>query len=500
MRYCWSKKLIAALALVSGCAGAQTAAQPDGATDLASLAKVVERTISTNPQILSGLQSLQAAAQGQQASAGRLKPEVNLQTQFGYDIQANTPSQASSSTWNRYGYSLQLRQLLYDGNTTANSIKQLGFEKLSSYFDVLTTADSVAMEAIDAYIDIQRFRQTVKLAQENYDIHQRTLNLLKERLDSGVGRGVDTEQAAGRLALAQTNLMTENTNLNDVTQRFRRIVGEFPAQKMAPVPTPKLPLKSDLGTFTSVLANSPDVLSKQALVQAATAGRDAARGAFSPTFELRASTGSDRDQPNSREPGTMSGQVQVVMSYNLYRGGSDSARLQQASSLSHAAQSARDYTCRNVQQELSITWNNIKRLEAQLPFLREHERAMDKVSKGAEQQFQIGQRSLLDLLDTANELFDSRRARLNGEFDLLRQQYHWLQLAHRLLPEFGLSKPLQAEPSESRALNLPDSVLQACVVPVPDTRNLAPVSVIYGKGTQPPTITPLNTMSGKPGK
>lgn len=498
----WMPFLLLTLVFTSGAAYSQPATptgMPSQGSALNSLVQVVERTVSSNPQVISSIQSFEAAAQGQRVTAGAMRPEINLQSQVGHDWRANSPDDPSMTSWNRYGYSLRLRQLLYDGNATANSVKQLGFEKLSSYFDVLTIVDSVAMEAISAYIDVQRFRQTIKLAQENYEIHERTLRLLRERLESGVGRGVDTEQAAGRLALAQTNLMTENTNLNDVTQRFRRIVGEFPSEQMAPVPPVALPAGSQAQGFREFLTSNPDVLSKQALVQASQAGKEAARGAFSPTLELQASTGNDRDQPNSRDTGTFNSQVQLVMSYNLYRGGSDTARLQQASALSHAAQSARDYTCRNLQQELAITWNNIKRLEAQLPFLKEHERAMEKVSKGAEQQFQIGQRSLLDLLDTANELFDSRRARLNGEFDLLQQQYQWLQLAHRLLPELGLAKPVGSAPDESRALDLPESVVQACTTPIPNTRNLTPVGVVYGKGAEPPRLTPLATTDERQG-
>lgn len=492
--------LILPLLAWSGMGHGQPALPAGGSADpsLATLERVVDYAIAGNPQVISSIQSFEAAAQGQNVTAGSLRPQISAQAQLGRDWRANTPEDASMNSWNRTGYSLQLRQLLYDGNATANSIKQLGFEKLASYYDVLATVDSIAMETVDAYIDVLRFRQTIALAKENYEIHERTLRLLRERLDSGVGRGVDTEQAAGRLALAQTNLMTENTNLNDVTQRFRRIVGLFPADTMAPVPAATMPADNKTKSFRDFLAINPEILSKQALTQAAGAGKEAARGAFSPTIQLQASTGQDRDQPNSREAGTFNSQVQLVMSYNLYRGGSDKARLQQASSLANAARNARDYTCRNVQQELAITWNNIKRLQAQLPFLKEHERAMEKVSKGAEQQFQIGQRSLLDLLDTANELFDSRRARLNGEFDLLQQQYRWLQLAHRLLPQLGLAKPMHTAPPEARALDLPESVLQACSTPIPDTRNLAPVKVVYGKGTEPPSLAPLESGTNTP--
>ena len=46
----------------------------------------------------------------------------------------------------------------------------------------------------------------------------------------GVGRRVDVEQASGRLAQAESNLLTELTNLHDTSARYLRVVGEFLAE------------------------------------------------------------------------------------------------------------------------------------------------------------------------------------------------------------------------------------------------------------------------------
>ncbi|NLY28859.1 MAG: TolC family outer membrane protein [Alcaligenaceae bacterium] len=457
-------------------------------TTRASLRESVERALLGSQQIMSSFQNFQAALQGQEIDRGRLMPQVNFQGQAGYDWRYRSPQPPSSESWNRSGMNLGLSQLLYDGNATRNTVKQLGLEKLATYYDLLTTTDAVANEAVNAYIDVVRYRHMIELAQENYNIHKKTLGLLSERLDSGVGRGVDTEHAAGRLALAQTNLMTENNNLNNVNQRYRRLMGDLPPKHIAPVPEPRLPTASEMTNFGMAIRNNPDILSKQAMVQAAQASTDAARGNFSPTLELRASTSSERDNPTSSNYGALNNRVEVVMNYALFRGGSDTARLRQSSAQTLSARNVRDHTCRNLQQELSTTWNDIQRTRAQLPFLKDHEKSMEKVSVAAEQQFQIGQRSLLDLLDTANELFDSRRARLNGEYDLLKLEYRWLALAHRLLPELGLAEPLGTRPAESSELLLPDEVIQACAAPIPDTKNLAPGGLVYQNDGLPPII------------
>lgn len=319
------------------------------------------------------------------------------------------------------------------------------------------------------------------LAKENFSMHATTLSQLRERQESGVGRGVDMEQASGRLSLAQTNLMTESNNLNDVTQRFRRVVGEYPAAQLPAVPevTGGLPVIGQTQNFEESLRVNPAILSKQALVQAAQAGEKVAKAAgYAPTLDVRASTGRDREQPGALYRDVQSSRVQLMLTYPIYRGGADSARIRQTAAQGYAAQDVRDYTCRNVQQELSVAWNNIVRLRQQLPFLREHELSTSKVRVAYMQQFRIGQRSLLDLLDTENELFDARRAMINADYDLKKAEYYWLALSNQVLPNLGLVQPHRdAEPEEQQALVLPDEPLRACMDTLPDTSNLTPVAL-----------------------
>lgn len=485
------RALLFALSVLLGLTAASAWANDGQAVDgpVTTLREVVEKTIVTNPEVLAQFQSLRSALEGQNISRGALLPEIQLQGQTGREWRGST-SGAPASDWQRNAYSLQLTQLLYDGFTTTHSVRKLGFEKVSKYYDLLATTDTLAADAVNAYLDIQRYRRMIELAQDNFRIHEHTLKLLADRERSGVGRGVDYEQAVSRLALAQTNLMTESNNLILVEQRYRRITGDPAPARLAPVPDISDQIPDHPNDFLPSLSRNPGILSKQALLLAADAARDAARGRFAPTVRLQANTGVDTTLPDDASRDLHSTSVAVVLSYNLYRGGADSARLRQSAADRYAARDVRDYTCRNAQQELALTWSNIARLQEQLPFLRQREQAMSKVSVAAEEQFRIGQRSLLDLLDTSNEFFEARRARLNGEFDLTQQQYRWLALAHQVLAALGIAPPNPEAPAEAEALALTDEALAGCAAPVPDTRALQPMSITYHEGMTPPTLSP----------
>lgn len=464
----------------------------------AGLPQVVEQAILTNPEVRARFHEFRSSLEGQNVARGALLPQVSAQGWSGREWRNNVQD-TPSYHWNRPGYSLELRQLLFDGFSTLNGVKQLGFEKLAGYYELIAATDSLAGQSVDAYLDVQRYREMELLARDNVAVHEATLEQLRERQESGVGRGVDLEQAHGRLSLAQTNLMTESNNLNDVVQRFRRIVGESPAQV--------LPAVSDAGRllpgtetkdFAPALRRNPSILAKQSLVHAAEAGKDAAMGRHMPTLELRASTGRDREQPVAAYRDVQSTRVQLMLSYNLYRGGADQAKVRQTIAQRYAATDVRDYTCRNIQQELALAWGNIARLRAQMPFLREHEAATARVRVAYRQQFQIGQRSLLDLLNTENELFDARRALVNGTYDLKKAEYRWLTLSHGILPALGLSQPHENDIEENRQLVFPEESLQVCLTPLPDTRNLAPVVMEYRGGDLPPVVKDGQTPSAGP--
>jgi len=472
------------------------AVHAQGTPNAATLTRVVEQSILTHPEIQARYHDFRSALEGQNVTRGGFRPQVNAQGWIGREFRSNTPG-SPNRDWNRPGWTLELRQMIYDGSRTRNSVKQAGFEKLARYYELMAVIDRTAQETVRAYLDVLRYREMENLARQNYALHSMTHAQILQRIESGVGRRVDLEQAAGRVALAQTNWMTESHNLLDVQQRYRRLTGQMPVADMQPVSPVLDVLPKDPENFIPSLRANPEFLSKQALIQAARAGIDVARANFSPTLEFRAATGQDRAQfEQSRR--THSSSVQLVASYNLYRGGADSARLRQTAAQRYAARDVRDYTCRNVLQELSIAWNNVALLRERIPFLREHLIATQKVRDGYRQQFQIGQRSLMDLLDTESELFEAQRALANAEFDHLDSQYRWLALSNRLLATLNLAQPHEEMPDEVVGLESDEDLLVLCDASVSDTRQLAPLQAQYTPGAplaQPPVLVPAQAQA-----
>ena len=284
---------IAAL-LACSCAVAQTPAQPGAAPQ--SLGQAVQQAISRNPEVLGRLHTFQSSNAEQDVARGQLRPRVDAQAFGGY---ANSRSGGESSSYSRPGANLQLRQLIYDGNGVSSDVRRAGFVKLSRYYDYLTANNQIALETVQAYLDVQRYRELELLARDNWGFHNETMQQLERRAQAGVGRRVDLELSLGRTALSQSNWLTDSANLHDVMQRFQRLVGQAPAERLDPAPDVSTRLPVAQQVLPEAVRRNPNFLSAVAGIRAARADLDARRAAKSPTVELVAQTGTDRTDRKS---------------------------------------------------------------------------------------------------------------------------------------------------------------------------------------------------------
>ena len=251
-------------------------------------------------------------------------------------------------------------------------------------------------------------------------LHRQTSEQINERVAAGVGRRVDSEQASGRLALAESNLLTELSNLHDVSARYLRIVGETAPAKLGALPA-KLNLRGKPVSIQKALEtaylNNPAINAAIENVDAQRAQVDARKSAYAPRLDFRLRQGYERNQ-SGITGNYLDTSAQIVLNYNLYRGGSDQARELQAARAVNQALDLQEKACRDTRQTVTIAFNDIRKLDEQLGYLDQHRLSTEKSREAYRQQFDIGQRTLLDLLDTQNEFFEASRAYANARYDL----------------------------------------------------------------------------------
>jgi adhesin transport system outer membrane protein len=132
--------------------------------------------------------------------------------------------------------------------------------------------------------------------------------------------------------------------------------------------------------------------------------------------------------------------AEIVLNWNLYNGGADQARIRQAARFVDQAADVRDKTCRDTRQTAGIAFNDTRKLVEQLAYLDRNVIAIEKARDAYRQQFDIGQRSLLDLLNAENELYTAKRAYANADSDLGVAELRALAAMGKLTPQLGISR------------------------------------------------------------
>ncbi|MEK9821734.1 MAG: TolC family protein, partial [Gammaproteobacteria bacterium] len=172
---------------------------------------------------------------------------------------------------------------------------------------------------------------------------------------------------------------------------------------------------------------------------AAEAGRKQARGAFYPRFDLE--LGATRNDDMDGSIGSNDDESAVVrMTYNLYRGGSDRARLNEAEAREQAARETLRSTQRAVEEDVTLIWNELQDILMRIEFLEAHVKSTEEVLSVYREQLALGKRTLLDLLDVQNELLRAKIALVSGENSALLAQYRVLASTGQLLDSLDIAE------------------------------------------------------------
>lgn len=401
-----------------------------------NLQETVQQAITQNPEVNSAFRAFNAAGYDKDEAWGGYLPSIDATAGVGRE---SVEGDGRGSFDTDY-VQLELTQMVYDGFATAGRVEQLDRAQLVRYYELLGASETVALEATTAYADVLRYRELVRLAQDNYRQHMRVYDQIEERALSGAGRGVDLEQITGRVALAESNLLTEASNLHDVSARYNRIVGDLPVENLAPTPELSDELPASVQEAVSLaFEGNPDFHAAIEDIAASRAEQDIAEAGFHPRVDIVGRTGSNNDDsaPVGRRDQSS---IELVASMNLYRGGSDLASFRAASERIEEAVDNRELACRNVRQTTQIAYGDTQRLREQMRYLNQHRQSIDRVRGAYQQQFDIGERTLLDVLDSENEFFEASRAYVNARYDVVIADAETLAAMGQLMRTLEVSR------------------------------------------------------------
>jgi adhesin transport system outer membrane protein len=194
-----------------------------------------------------------------------------------------------------------------------------------------------------------------------------------------------------------------------------------------------LPAKLD-EAIKLALENNPVLKAAESEVDSAIAQRAGSRSGYYPKLDLVFEQ-SRNENVDGVEAVEKDYSVMLKMKYNLFNGGYDKSRSKEAVYRLNQARNELESSRRQVVESMRLAWNSYASVLEQIPYLEKHVRSSTRARRAYDQQFNIGQRTLLDLLDSENELYQAKRAMIMAGYEKQLSSYRVLAAMGRFIDE-----------------------------------------------------------------
>jgi adhesin transport system outer membrane protein len=407
-----------------------------------TLKEAIELVLETNPEITAAEANKQAIEfELEQARSFRV-PRVELEAFAGSSLNdgETIPDLSSSDDWiSGYEMTARISQLLFDGNETRSEIERQAYRIDAAAFRVLERAEVLSLEAIRLYSDVLRVQNILRLARENRDYHAEVLERIQRGYDSGVIGIGDLQQAQERLVLAEDTIVGFELDLEDVKSLFLATIG-VDAKNLGTVPNigTSLPgsLEQAIGTART---RNPTILFAQADVGSENAQSRRVDGNRAPKLFLEAD-GRVGEDVNGFEGDVLDARVGLVLRYEFQGTSKRSALEEQARRVGESRARLLTQT-RQVELEVRQSWSTLRTAQRRARIIAQQAELARKLRTTYEAEYEVGERSLLDVLNTQNALFQTEANLVNARALENYVKYRILASIGVLLPTLGIEPP-----------------------------------------------------------
>jgi len=426
-----------------------------------TLTEAIIHTVDTNPEILIGINRFRASNESVNMEKAGLLPTVDFSASYGISKSNNSGDITDSGGNNSYKDSSSLRTFnsgisvqkkLFDGHETKYRLDNAKHKKNYQSIVVKETVLDVTLRVVETYLKVLRSQQMVELARENLAVHDEIYSQTSEKAKNGLARLSDLEQVRSRRSKASSNLVSAISSISNARTEFFNLSNLKPKSFVMPkLDSSVLPVTLEEALLNASKAN-PTIRASSIDVLAREAFANSINSSDLPDvdFSLNQNWGFTSGSSKQREDGSVTTRnpsnddalgVMLNFTYNLYDGGVNKARKREAFFQIEEARAVRDLKIRSVMKDVRLAWDAYVYSAGKMNFLKDHLKASRTVSKGYQEQFQLGKRSLLDLLDVENELFRAQQDFITIVHDELFSRYRILKNTGSLLEQLNIKLP-----------------------------------------------------------
>lgn len=417
-----------------------------------SLEESVQKALQTNPELLEQSAQLTISKLRVDQAESGYKPRLNLRAAAGPQITNNDFSTSGKNKeLNVVQASVVLTQPLFLGFKTKYNVASSEANNHAERLQTLTKAEQISLFVAQRYLEVLKTQEIVQLAKQNLAVHDTLYKQIKSRFDKGASDKADLTQVEGRISLAKSNHLSSLNNYQDALSNFEAIAG-FPVSNLVrPSVNVDLLPKNKEEAIRIASKEHPQVQSSIQRVEATKLDWEGSKSAYMPKLDIELTA--RRNEDNNGINGVDNQlSAMLVMNWNLYNGGYDSSEKQIARFKIAASKNASNKVLRDVTQEIKLAYAALEATKRQRRFREEHVIFSRESRRLYKLQFDSGKRTLLDVLNTENEVFTSSTDYVESDYSYISAQYRILNATGRLLPAMNIVTPWEYENAKNGEL------------------------------------------------
>ncbi len=406
-----------------------------------SMREAIETAIASNPEIIQAQMNTEAIQFEREQAQSLYFPTIDLEASAGARRLENATRRALgiSDDWL---YPLEARARLdwtvIDFGRRRGELLRQAARVDGASLRVVERSEFIALQVARQYLNLLLQERIVAAATDNVLFHEQMTANLSEGVQQGSISVADRQQSEERLQAASVLRAEAEEDLENARTALRRLTGlDISRASLPTVPLDRLPSSEEAAIGLARTAN-PLVREAQADVDAANAMVMAARGELAPEIgvDLTGRIGEDIDGFRGE---TNDLQGRVYIRWQLFDGGRRSAQVQEMIRRASEARYRLHDRVRAAEEDVSNAWTGMTTQRTVGSALERQSQVSDDLLLSYRSQFNIGRRSLLDVLDAQNTRFNTQVRRETSRFSEIFAQYQVLAATNQFLDAINLA-------------------------------------------------------------
>jgi len=423
--------------------------------EVISLNEAVVVAMSSNPNIAQAQYNTEAIQFERRQAQGLFAPRVDVETSAGIRYLRN-PTRRALGISNKELYPLEAQVrgewVVLDFGRRRGELHRQAARVDGASLRVLERSEFVALQVSRQYLDVLLQQRVVAASQDNVGFHQ----ILVSDLTSGVQQGsisiADQQQAEERLQAALVRQTESEQSLQEAQNALKRLTGlDVSNVRMPPELAAQLPPSLDEAVGLARL-NNPKVLEAKSDVDAAHALAKSAKGDLYPEvgIDVRGRIGDDIDGFRGE---TREAQGRVFLRWNIFDGGINRAKYQEMVRRSSQARYRLHELEREAEEDVRNAWSQLNTQMRVSDQLARQSSVSDDLLLSYRSQFNVGRRSLLDVLDAQNTRYNVQVRLETANFSKMFARYQTLAATNRFLSALNIAPGAGAGENEREEYN-----------------------------------------------